>query len=109
MAKRPRYETVPDWVFPTQRDREELYRIIYDHCDRHMILITTHQELQKPMDMGYQAISELFKEFQEMGLIVKEGKSFRLLYRPDQIPWGSVFDDLRKRYRQSILRSENGN
>ena len=105
MSKRPRYETVPDWVPPFQRDREELYRIIFDHCDRHMCLLVTQQELVEPMSMGYQAISVVLKEFQELGLVLKEGKVFRLLYTPDQIPWGETFDNLRKQYRQSILRS----
>ena len=108
MAATKRRYSFNNRIPPKFRDREELYRIMWKFCDRHGVLTVTQQELQEPLKMSYQAISEVVSEFIGMGMIEKESKTFRLVYEPDQIPWGAKFDDLRRRYRDSILRSEDG-
>jgi hypothetical protein len=38
------------------------------------------------------------KEFQEIGLVVKQKHEFLLRYPPDKIPWGETFDKFRSNY-----------
>jgi len=82
-------------------DREQVYRTISEYCDRYGNLTVTQRELAPVIGCSYQALSEIFSEFIEMKMIEKRHKKFRLLYDPDDIPWGPTFNKLRDAYRKS--------
>jgi len=82
-------------------DRETVYRTISEYCDRYGNLTITQRELAPHVGCSYQALSEIFSEFIELKMIEKRNKKFRLIYSPDDIPWGPTFNKLRDEYRKS--------
>lgn len=70
------------------RDREELYRALWVHTDRNGVLTETQQVLSKECNISYQALSEIFTEWQKMGRLKKFRWQFQLK-DPDALDWTS--------------------
>lgn len=78
-------------------NREELYRYLYNHCDQNNVIGMKQNEIAKEIGISYQRLSEVMKEFIDLGMIEKQRHKFIVLYEPDKIPWDR-FKELRKRY-----------
>lgn len=78
-------------------NREELYRYLYSHCDQNNVIGLKQHEIAKDYGISYQRLSEVMKEFVDLGMIEKQRHKFVVLYEPDKIPWDK-FKELRKRY-----------
>jgi len=92
---------------PLFHDREKVYRGMWEYCDRNGCLLTTQRDLAEPLGICYQAVCDIMGEFIGMGMVAKEGRTFRLIYKPEEIPWGEKFDEHRRKFRESVLRSQN--
>lgn len=90
-------------------DRESIYRTIYDYADRNGYLTVTQREMSNIVGMSYQAMSEVFSEFIDMGMISKSGRKFQIMYDPDEIPWDGKYKALRATYVKSEFYRNGAN
>ena len=83
-------------------DREKLYRFLSENTDSSGIISMSQGEVAKNVGVSYQQLSEIMREFIDMGLIDKNGHKFLVVYDPDRIPWNK-FKELRRRYVKAKL------
>lgn len=54
------------------------------------------------MDMSYQQLSIIFREFVGMGMLHKDRHEFTVLHHPNKIPWDEGYRELREKYIEQI-------
>lgn len=74
-------------------DRERIYQKLWERCDRLGMLRPTQQELATELDIPYQRLSVIMKEFQDVGYVKKFRWKFQLK-NPEGLDW-SMFKDQR--------------
>ena len=84
------------------RNREQIYRVLSSCTDSFGNLTKSQSELAELLEMSYQQISIVFREFVEMGMLKKNKHRFTVLYDPDDIPWSTDYKELRAKYIQEI-------
>lgn len=84
------------------RNREILYRLMYSCTDRNGIIQRSQQDMADLLDISYQQLSKIYKEFVEMGMLEKDKHKFILKYHPDEIPWDGAYKELRNKYIEKI-------
>lgn len=72
-------------------DREQVYRQLWQRCDRLGMLKPTQQELAAQLELPYQRLSVIMKEFQEAGFVKKFRWKFQLK-DPDSLDWSRFRD-----------------
>ncbi len=82
----------------TMKSREQIYRIMYSNTDRFGAIQKSQGEMADLIEVCYQQMSNIYKEFVDMGMLRKDKHKFTVLYHPDKIPWGPKFDSLRAKY-----------
>lgn len=80
------------------RNREHIYRILYTCTDHTGVINRSQGEMAELLEISYQQLSKIYSEFVDMGMMKKDKYKFTVLYHPDQIPWGSKYDQLRATY-----------
>lgn len=78
--------------------RENLYRFLWKNRNNKNVVDIAQGEVAKNFGISYQRLSIIMKEFQDIGLVVKQKHEFLLRYDPDKIPWGDKFDKFRASY-----------
>jgi len=87
-------------------DRQDFYRFLWDHRDHRNVLGMPAGVAAREYGICYQHISDLLKEFCEIGLVKKNKHQFLLVYDPDRVPWDK-FEVLRQRYILKKKRSKS--
>lgn len=93
-------------------NREMVYRVLHSCSNRFGAIDRSQQEMADLLDISYQQLSIIYKEFIEMGMLEKDKHKFMVLYDPDKIPWGEKYDALRKKHIETngaINRSKEKN
>lgn len=84
------------------RARERLYRVLWTLTDRRGVVQRTQQEIAELMDLSYQQLSVIMREFVEMGMMHKDKHKWTVLHNPNKIPWATGYKEMRDRYIQEL-------
>jgi len=87
--------------------REDLYRFLWNNRNNKNVVALSQGEVAANFGISYQRLSIVMKEFQEIGLVVRQKHEFLLRYPPDKIPWGETFDKFRSNYISNKNRRKN--
>ena len=87
--------------------RERIYRFLWNIRDQRDCVALSQGEVADRLGISYQAMSEIFSEFKDMGMLEKHKHDFLVVYDPDKIPWGPKFTTLRKKYLKQKSSSED--
>lgn len=82
-------------------DREQIYRYLWSLRDARGIISKSQSDIAKDLGIGYQRISEIFKDFTTTGHMRKHGKLFEIRFHPDHLDWGDKFNAVHEELRKS--------
>ena len=71
------------------RDREAIYRALWNLTDRHGVIKLSQQETAKEIGFSYQRLSEIYLEFIHLGIMKKFAHRFQLK-DPDKYNWEKI-------------------
>lgn len=87
--------------------RERIYRFLWNIRDHRNVVALKQGEVANKLGISYQAMSEIFSEFKDLGLLQKHKHDFLVVYDPDKIPWDTKFKVLRQNYLASKNSEES--
>lgn len=82
----------------TFTNRELIYRVMWSCTDRFGVLQKSQGDVAKLIGIGYQQMSLIYSEFVGMGMLLKDGHKFTVVYDPNNISWGDKYVTARKKY-----------
>lgn len=107
MGKKRTFSSVIDRVESTggkrgvrPYNREQIYQWLYDHSDSRGIIIYQQKEVAQKIDINYQAVCQIYKDFCDIGYLKKYGKFFEVVHHPDELDWSAELEEELSRVRK---------
>ena len=92
-------------------NREEIFLWMYEHSDSRGIIVYNQRQVAQLLDISYQHLCYIYKDFVDVGLLKKHGsRYFEVVPHPEDVVWDEAFNErLRKLNERSSSRLRKKN